>query len=91
MFELVSARMHFFDLNLSYSVFCRTSAIYKDKGTFLRNYVLNSGLRPKYISPRHVDRRNLFLVQLDNGGRSERDKLDRRRSTALTIPPPIDR
>jgi len=44
--------------------------------TSLRNFVLNSGLRPKYISARHGDRRNLFSAKLDNSGRSERDKLD---------------
>jgi len=33
------------------------------------------------ISPRHVDRRNVLPTSLEKGGRSQRDKLDRRRSS----------
>ena len=35
---------------------------------------------------RYIDRRNVLSTSLEKGGRSERDKLDRRRST-LAIPP----
>jgi len=38
----------------------------------------------------HIDRRNVLPTSLNEGGRSERDKLDRRRSTKLTIPPSFD-
>jgi len=39
---------------------------------------------------RHTDRRNALLTLLEKGGRSEHDKLDRRRSTKLIIPPSSD-
>jgi len=38
------------------------------------------------ISPRQVDRLNVLSTKLDKGGRSESDKLDRCRSTKLTLP-----
>jgi len=38
------------------------------------------------ILPQHIDCRNVLSTELENGGRSERDKLDRRLSTELTIP-----
>ena len=42
------------------------------------------------ISPRHIDRRNVLPNLAEKGGRSERDKLDRRRSTKFIIPPNSD-
>jgi len=39
---------------------------------------------------RRIDRRNVLSTLLDKGGRSERNKLDRRRSAKLTIPPSSD-
>ena len=40
---------------------------------------------------RQIDCRNVLSTYLEKVGRSERDKLDRRRSTKLTIPPTLDR
>jgi len=54
----------------------------QNKGTSLGNFATNSGL----FSPRHIDCRNVLSTKLKKGGRSQRDKLDRRRSTKLTIP-----
>ena len=53
--------------------------------------VLPSGTLPQTLVSKKIrydiDRRNVLSTKLDKGGRSERDKLDRRRSTELTIPP----
>ena len=68
--------------DLFYSVLQRKSGTHKNKGTSLWKSVLNSGLR----KIRQVNRRNALRTQLDKGGRSERDKLDRRQLTKLTIP-----
>jgi len=58
----------------------------QNKGTSLGNFATNSGL----FSPLYIDCRNVLSTKLKKGGRSERDKLDRRRSTKLTIPPSSD-
>ena len=55
------------------------SGIWKNQGTFLRNLLLNSGLLQ-----RHIDRWNVLSTWLDEGGRSERDKVDRSRSNTLS-------
>ena len=47
-------------------------------------------LPPGTVSQRHIDRRNVLSTWLEKGGSSERDKLDRRRSTKLIIPPSSD-
>ena len=39
---------------------------------------------------KHIDRQSVLSTKLGKGGRSERDKLDRRRSTTLTIRPSSD-
>ena len=56
--------------------------------------VLSSGTLSKTTERknlfRHIDRRDVLWTLLENGGRSERDKLHRRRSTKLTIPPSSD-
>jgi len=62
------------------------------KRTF--GYIQNKGTSPGTlsqtpdlkISHRHIDRQTCYR----QGGRSERDKLDRRRSAKLTIPPSSD-
>ena len=46
---------------------------------------VSTKLRTQKISPRHIDRRKVLSIQLDKCGRSVRDKLDRRRSTKLTV------
>ena len=61
----------------------------QNKGTSLLNLFLNSAGTQK-ISPRHIDRRNVLSTQLVKRGRSECDKLDRRRSPKLTISPSSD-
>jgi len=38
----------------------------------------------------YIDLRNVLLTLLEKGGCSEHDKLNRRRSTKLTIPPSSD-
>ena len=65
------------------------SVISKNNGTSLWNFVLDYGLQK--ISPRHIDRRNVLSTYLEKGGRSQRDKLGRRRSTKSIIPPSSDR
>ena len=47
-------------------------------------------LTTRKLSPRSVDHRSVLSTQLKKGGRSERHKLDRRRSAELTIPPSSD-
>jgi len=58
----------------SYTVLTANSAISKNKGTSLGNFFINSGISS----------------ELENVERSEGDKLDRRRSTELIIPPSSD-
>ena len=70
-----------------YTVLKGNSVISKNKGTSLWNFVLNSGLR-KF-------RQGILIVETcyqlsEKGGRSERDKLGRRRSTKSIIPPSYD-
>jgi len=43
-----------------------------------------------FISPPHIDRRNVLSTYLKKVGHSERDKLGRCRSTKLKIPPSFD-
>ena len=68
----------------TYTVLKEKSVILKNKGTSLWNFVINSGLR-KF-------RNGISIVEtyLEKGGRSERDKLGRRRSTKSIIPPSSD-
>ena len=67
-----------------YAVLKGNSVISKNKGTSLWNFVLNSGLR-KF---RHGIWSSKCVINLaEKGGRSERDKLGRRRSTKSIIPP----
>jgi len=61
------------------------ASISKNKDTFLRKFVPNTGL----FLLRHIDRRNVLLTAR-RGGHPERDKLDRRRSAKLTVPPNSD-
>jgi len=74
-------------MHLSYSVLQGNSGIYKNKGTSLWNFVVNSALRKFHHDESIVE---MSSTQLDGGGRSERDKLERRRSPKLTIPPSSD-
>jgi len=83
--ELVFVMRAFF--HPSYTVLTGNSAHFKNKGTSLWNSVPNS--RQKNLLW-YIDRRNVLSTQHEKGGRSERDKLDRRRSTKLTIPPSSD-
>jgi len=67
----------------------------KRKFGYLQKYVyfpleIYPKLRTLKILLWHIDRRNVLSTSLNEGGRSERDKLDRRRSTKLTIPPSFD-
>jgi len=57
--------------------------IFKNKGTLLQNFIQNS--REKILL-RHIDRRDVLWTLLDNGERSERDKLHRRWLTNLRAP-----
>ena len=61
--------------HLSYTLLKGNSGIFKNMGTFLWNFVQNSGLRENFSS----------AYRSEKGGRSERDRLDYRRSTKLTI------
>jgi len=70
----------------SYTVLKGNSVISKNKSTSLWNFVLNSGLT-KF---RHGISIVETCYQLEKGGRSKHDKLDRRRSTKLIIPPSSD-
>jgi len=63
------------------------SGIVKTKDAFLWNFVTNSGLEKFRFGISIVEKCCRLGGQ---GGRSERDKLDRRRSTMLTIPPSSD-
>jgi len=70
----------------SYTVLKGNPIISKNKGTSLWNFVLNSGLQKlQKISPWHIDCRNVLSTEPEKGGRSERDKLGRRRSTKSII------
>ena len=84
--ELVLGKLMWASFHLSCPVLKVNTGISINKGTSLWNFVPNSGLW-KF---RHgIDRLNVLSTKLDKGGRSERDKLDRRRSTnylrALTV------
>ena len=69
---------------LSYTnLFKGNMGIFKNKGTLLQNFIQNS--REKILL-RRIDRRDVLWTLLDNGGRSERDKLHRCRSTNLRAP-----
>jgi len=72
----------------SYAVLKGNLGICKNKSCSTWNCFLNCGLRK--ISPRHIDCRNALSTQLENGGRSQRDKLDQRRSAKLTMPSSSD-
>jgi len=74
--------------HLSYTVLKGNSGISKTKVTALWNFVPNSGLQK--ILLRQIHRRDVFSTKFEKGGRSERDKLNRRRSSRLTIPPSFD-
>ena len=68
------------------TLFYRNSGIYKDNGTSVWNFVAtNSELK---IIRYGVSKRVINLAR--ESGRSERDKLERHRSTKLTIPPSSD-
>ena len=67
----------------SYTALKVNSVISKNKGTSLWNFVLNSGLLLR-SSKRVID------LAGRRWRRAERDKLGRRRSTKLTIPPSSD-
>ena len=63
----------------------------KDILAYPKIRVLTSGILSRTpdlwkILPQHIDRRNVLSTKLDKGGRSEREKLDRRRSTVFTVP-----
>ena len=77
--------------DLSYTVLSGNSVISKNKGTSLWSLELCSTFGHK-ISPRYIDLLNVYVLStwLEKGGRSGRDKLDRRRSTKLTVPPSSD-
>ena len=61
--------------------------IYKNNGTSLWNFFLNLGFR-KFRQDKSIV--EMCYTQLDKSGRSERDKLDCRWSTKLTVPPSSD-
>ena len=65
----------------SYTVLEGNSSISKNQGSFLYPQ-----LRTWKILIRYIDRRNALSTLLEKGGRSQRDKLDRRRSTKLIVP-----
>jgi len=73
---------------LSYTVLTGNLGIFKNKGTSLWNFAPNTGLKGNFASAYRSSKRVIDL--LEKGGRSERDKLDRRRSTELTVPPSSD-
>jgi len=77
--------------DLSYTVLSGNSVISKNKGTSLWSLELCSTFGHK-ISLRYIDFLNVYVLStwLEKGGRSGRDKLDRRRSTKLTVPPSSD-
>jgi len=64
--------------HLSYTVLKGNSGISRNEGTPLWKFVPNSGLQKILLPP--VDRRNMLSTIAQQGGRSERNKLDRRRS-----------
>jgi len=70
----------FFDQ--SYTVFDGNSGVYKNKGTSLWNFFLNSRLR-KFCDGISIVERAINLARERWTGRSERDKLDCRWSTKL--------
>ena len=72
---------------LSCTVLKGNSGIVKTKDAFLWNFVPNSGLEKFRFGISIVEKCYRLSGQ---GGRSESDKLDRRRSTMLTIPPSSD-
>jgi len=73
--------------HLSYTVLKGNSSNFRNKGTSFWNFVPESGLWK--ILPRYIDCRNVIDLARQ-GGRSERDKRDLRRSAKLTIPPSSD-
>jgi len=74
----------------SYAVLKGNSRISKNKGTLPCGYSLSKTPDLVKILLRHIDRRKVLSTELEKGGRSEREKLDRRRSTKLTTPPSSD-
>jgi len=74
--------------HLSYTV-KRKLEYLKNKGTSLGNVVPNPGLLLRNFASVYRSSKSV-IVLARHGGRSERDKLDRRRSTKLTMPPSSD-
>jgi len=72
--------------DLSYSVFKEIQVPSKIKRTSFWKFAPNSG----HNFATACRSSNVLSTWLEKGGRSERDKLDRRRSTELTIPPNSD-
>ena len=66
----------------------RKFGVLQNKGTSLWNFVLNFGLRKFRHGISIVE--TCYQLSSEKGGRSERDKLGRRRSTKSTIPPSSD-
>ena len=73
--------------HLSYNVLKGNLGIYKNNSTSSGTLSQTPDVRNLL---RRIDRRNVLSTLLDKGGRSERNKLDRRRSAKLTIPPSPD-
>jgi len=74
-------------LDLSYSVLYQNSGIYKNTGTSLWNFVVNSGLRIFRHSELIDETRH--QVSSTKVGAQKRDNLDCRQSAKLTIPPKL--
>ena len=72
----------------SYTVLKENWGFSKNKALFSGN--LSQTPELEKILLKYIDRRNVLSTELETGGRSERDKLDRRRPTKLTIPPSSD-
>jgi len=75
--------------HIAYTVLKGNCAICKNKGTSLWNFVPNSRLW-KFCHGISIMEACFWLNLLHKGGHSERDKLDRRQSTTLTIPQSSD-
>ena len=70
----------------SYTALKVNSVIYKNKGTSLWNFVLNSGL----LASVYRSSKRVIDLARRRWRRAERDKLGRRRSTKMTILPSSD-
>ena len=77
-------------LRPAYTLCCKEIQYLQNKGTSIWNFFLNSGFRKFRTAYRPSKRACYQLNSIEKGKRSERDKLARRRSAKLTIPPSSD-